>query len=60
MVVKFWLTEHIAPPGPCVAEANEGGEGAAAAATTAITVLAVVSVLIAGGATAVYLFGGIQ
>ncbi|KAI7840299.1 hypothetical protein COHA_006081 [Chlorella ohadii] len=45
---------------PAASEANDSGEGVAAAATTAITVLAVAGVLIAGGATAVYLFGGIQ
>lgn len=54
------MSAYGTAPGPCVVEPNEGGEGVAAAATTAITVLAVVSVLIAGGATAIYLFGGIQ
>lgn len=63
--VAVWQTvgtypSHSPPFPVCpTAEANDSGDGVAAAATTALTALAVVSVLAAGGATAIYLFGGI-
>lgn len=55
------LTRHApAHLRPRPADNSDSSDRVAAAATTAITVFAIAAVVIAGGATAIYLFGSVQ